>query len=204
MRTLILPLVLLIFASCQTLAPSISSTNYSLKENIFSEWVDFRKGTWILYDVDASKFIKEKAKEDFKKIVKGKFIIAQNDDFLIESGIPTPSKQQLADMKKSSNADFIIYVSSKKQQEINHSYNAPSQDIYAEKYYNTKHRYKKEVRTTINIYDLNQEKLVYSKTSTAVIDNLDSKLIDIHQSTNKMKLKTFKKVFKDLKKNSYH
>lgn len=209
MRTLIL-LLFLSLTSCTSLIPSFSSPSYHLKENEFSQWVDFRKGNWVLYYVSvpvrAEADIKERTEKDFNSVLKNDLVISGKNSELLENNLTEFTPDIMREIHEKSGMDFLVLIHS--QQGIEGSFRnwERNYDIFGpvKEPYVKEDTYRNEVFTTLRILDLKEKKTVYNKIVTAKTYNKNKKTIDIRPDPNKVILKSYKKLFKDLKKNSFH
>lgn len=189
-------LFILIFTS------SCSITNYYFENSEMRTGLNLTTGKWILKEVVAPYEIKQKlsllAKDDFSKILDSRFSLAKDvKEFLITPGIDlNKSPSELAKINKTTGYNYLIDIRAKV---IKNEFNAV--DF-------TNHKFKKDIKekkilVELNVYDLDNQFLVYSKKAIAISKlKQDNDDINFSSSINTMILGAYKKIMKDINKKS--
>lgn len=181
---------LLIFAALLVLG--CNSEIYHLYSPVKSDGVDFTKGRWLIGDINTNAGIKEAlsdmAFQDFSIHLKNRLGEVRSERLLIAASVPlNPSKKELETLKKGTNYDYYINIKSK------------NQDSDLDNFEWTEHGYYRQDKAfaalAIQIYDLNQGKIIYSQTANG---SIDKSLSITSKPTQKVILGCYKKVRDDL------
>lgn len=147
-------IILLLFIVTSCSFPSYKTLNYA------DAYLDFTQGKWLLYLNDTKNSIAEKAIQDFAELSSNKIILAHKAKGII---FPTKldtdfSKKDIEILKQSCDYDYFInikdYTIKKELASIDigkHYSEIPKESI---------------VKITMEVYDLKNERLIFSRTVT--------------------------------------
>jgi len=185
-KILLIPILAFLFTSCigAGYQHTLNSTPYG---------VDYREGNWLLNNIEAPLTIKDKmtelAHKHFKKELGSNFRDANTDKSIALSYIPiNPDTLLLKRLKKESRSDYIINI---KSEEL-------SDNLGALKISDVQGYQSNAAQTTLQIYDLNTLEIIYNRTVTgsASLYNDDDKSFKFITTTNKIMVKSLKKILK--------
>jgi len=171
--------------------------------------IDFRKGKWLLNEIEAPYIIKsqlrEIVKKKFLKYLKNNFfILNETNGLMLPPKIPlNPSKQILKEIKAGTRFDYFINIKTKILKNevgvlsigtpnVNNSYDGNDFDDNDES----------KVEVTLEVYDLNSLKIIYSQTVFGISQfNSDSKGVYLTKGTNSLIVSSLRKILKKIDKN---
>ncbi|PWH83912.1 hypothetical protein DIS18_04990 [Algibacter marinivivus] len=188
MKKLTFCLSIILLASCHTASylNDLDSTPYG---------IDFREGNWLLNEVTSPNDIKEQltkiAYDGFQKKLGNNLKKAQDIKNISLPYISIkPNKLLLEQIKKTTKFDYLINIVCKNSKD----------DIGGLKIGQTYNERKNIAQAVLEIYDLNNSELIYyRKTSGQVrIDENDNENFAFVTSTNKIMVKSLKKIMKKI------
>ncbi len=193
MKKTIFVLVSFIFFSC-------AIPNYVVENNNSNTGLDFSKGKWILNNVNApysaNERIEEIAVKEFSEILQERFIkISDAKGVIIRKPKMNPSKNDLIELKKGCNFDFFINIKATSDK------NELSSVDFSPK--NSRGNLKNQCHVILEVYDLNNAEIVYSKRIKAYVKQpQDNGNFHFITPNNNLMVKAFKRIIKDINKKS--
>ncbi len=190
MKKIIFFLFLLILSSCNI-------THYFLYSKDQMNGLDFSKGKWLIGEIEVNPNVKDNLTnlilKDFSEYLRDRIKYSLNENsLLLPKQIPlNPSKSTILDLKKGANFDYYINIKCKNAK------NDLSNFEFADHFY-----YKKQMsfaQVTLEVYDLNLGKIIYSQTAGGSIED-DSSIT--FKPTTKVILGCYNKIITDIKKKS--
>jgi hypothetical protein len=182
------------------------------KNSKINTGVDFSKGKWLLNTIDCPESTQEKLTAEtllfFNQYTKQRlFQISKVDGLLIPKSIPlNPNKNELKNLKLGTGFDYFINIKARKNKNDYGNFSL---------YESADSSGKNESSVIVEIYDLNLQEIIYSKTAIGVSGKSaellksntqkSNKLIDnieFYKNPNQLINGALKKIFKDLKKKS--
>jgi len=174
--------------------------------------INFRKGKWLLNEIESPYIIRlqltEIVKKEFSKYLKGNlYILNKTKGLMLPPKIPlNPSKQILKEIKAGTRFDYFINIKTKilnddvggitfgTTDDNNHVFNDDSDD-----YSNGD---ESKVRVTLEVYDLNNFNVIYSQTVIGItqLDN-DSKGMTFAKDSYSLIITALHKIIKKIEKN---
>lgn len=204
-------LIFITFLIFFTLSACHSSHIY-FKNSKINTGVDFSKGKWLLNTIDCPESTQEKLTTEtllfFNQYTKQRlFQISKVDGLLIPKSIPLdPNKNELKNLKLGTGFDYFINIKARKNKNDYGNFSL---------YESADSSGKNESSVIVEIYDLNLQEIIYSKTAIGVSGKSaellksntqkSNKLIDnieFYKNPNQLINGALKKIFKDLKKKS--
>ncbi|MGZ0016581.1 hypothetical protein [Yeosuana sp. AK3] len=179
MRIFTITIILLLFVSCD-------SISYIQDRNSTPYKIDYRKGEWLLNEIDAPVSIKDQMAKitlkEFSKHLGNSIHYLGNDGTLALSYVPmNPDSLQLRHLKKESKGDFIINI---KASVIKNDYKNIT------------------TMTFLEIYDLNTLDIIYSSKVTGKHETSDTDSRDVvfSKGANGIMISSLKRILKKLNK----
>ncbi|WP_275315198.1 hypothetical protein [Tenacibaculum bernardetii] len=190
MKKILALLIVITFTSCH-------STKYTHSGNVNSR-LDFKKGKWLLYTIDAPKSIKESltniATEKFTELLGNRF-----SDSFTTRGILLPSninndlsKADLKDIKNGTGSDFFIKINA----------TVISDEVGVLGQGNIMSSSENRGEVTVTIYDLNLLEEMYSQSvvgNVFVPENYDN--LALTKSAGNIIIKGLERIIKNIHKN---
>lgn len=156
--------------------------------------LDFSKGEWLLGDIQLPEDMKEKFTTmllgDFEGLLGKRLKNATNQRALLLGNTPlNPTKKQIGQLKIGTGFDFYINI------KCNNGTTDMSNFNWTESsYFKTKKNY---ATLAFEIYDLNQQEIVYSKAAECVLPHNP---IEIGNQIYFVTRSCYKKIYQDIKK----
>lgn len=156
--------------------------------------LDFSKGEWLLGNIELTENMKEKFTimflDDFEELLGKRLKNATNQRTLLLGKIPlNPTKKQIGELKIGTGFDFYINI------KCNNGATDMSNFNWTENsYFKTKKNY---ATLAIEIYDLNQQEIVYSKAAECILPHDP---IEIGNQIYFVTRSCYKKIYQDIKK----
>jgi len=171
--------------------------------------IDFKKGKWLLNEIESPYIIRpqlrEIVKKEFLKHLKSNFFtLNEINNLMLPLKIPlNPSKQILKEIKAGTKFDYFINIKTKtlKNEVGAMSIGTPDvRDSYDGNDFDDNDESKVEV--TLEVYDLNSLKIIYSQTVFGISQfNGDSKGVYLTKGTNSLIVSSLRKILKKIEKN---
>lgn len=180
------------------ISTSCNRVVYSTELDVKKQGVNFREDNWLLGEIDcpieSKSDIRININSYLTKILKGRYSSFPTSKTPILSKPITldPNKETLEKIKKETIFDFLINIKAEKLKEQLNII-----DI-------TNHKYNKNLKNTVvltlEIYDLKNVEIVYSKKyfATSSISESNNSDINFVKTTNKLIIGALKKIIKDL------
>lgn len=176
---------------------SCNFTNYYLYNKDKTNGVDFSKGKWLLGEIDVNKDVKDDLTnlvlKNFKEILaeRIKYTLTEKT-LLLPSKTPlNPTKSQIQNLKKGTNYDYFINIKCSNSRNdlsdfklIEHSYYIKQMSF---------------ALFTLEIYDLNQGKIIYTQTASG---NIEEDMSITFRPAYNIIMGCEKRIIKDIRKKS--
>ncbi|MBP4140061.1 hypothetical protein [Flavobacterium geliluteum] len=192
--------ILILYISLQL--TSCTFPSYVFQERKMQTGLDFTSGKWLLNTVDAPYNVNAKLTQiiikDFTQHLDTRlnYVPKTKGLFLPQNTPFNPTKKEIKNLKIGTNFDYFINVKALKSKQ-----NLGAIDI-------TPHRFRNESETSvivqIEIYDLNNEEIIYSETvegSVAISNNNNNDII-FSKSADGLIFGAYKRIKKDINKKS--
>lgn len=184
------------------LVASCAFPTYVSQEQKMQNGVDFTDGKWLLNTIDAPYGINEKltklALKDFNKHIKnGVNYVPKTKGILLPQKISfDPSSTQIKELKNGTNFDYFINIKTSILKEQIGVIDVTSTNLQSKEYQNS-------ALVTIEIYDLNNLNIIYSKTVNGNVKiTPNSNNFYLANTGNDLILGAYKKIIKDIDKKS--
>jgi len=204
-KTLFISILLgLILTSCVT-------STYVFKFST-TPGIDFKKGKWLLNEIESPYIIKpqltEIVKKEFSKYLKNNFyILNKTNGLMLPPRTPlNPSKQILKEIKAGTQFDYFINIKTKILNDdvgsITFGTSDDDNDIFNDDGDDYSNGDESKVRVTLEVYDLNNFNIIYSQTVIGItkLDN-DSKGMTFAKDSYSLIITSLHKIIKKIKKN---
>jgi hypothetical protein len=196
MKKIFLLIIIIISTSCNRVI-------YSTELDVKKQGVNFREGKWLLAKIDSPKEfyldLNTSVNDAFKTYLNDRFYssLPNSSTLLLSNKLAlNPTKTILETLKKETFFDYIINVKAEKiANNAGGIIALTSNELILPK---------NSVRLTLEIYDLKNTEIIYSKTYNGYTETQRTQKIDVNfVKTNKQILKgCFKKIIKDLDRKS--
>jgi hypothetical protein len=171
--------------------------------------IDFRKGKWLLNEIESPYIIRPQLREIVKKefsnhLKSDFFILNQTNGLMLPPKTPlNPNKQILKEIKAGTKFDYFINLKTKilKDEVGALSIGTPDvRDSYDGNDFDDNDESKVEV--TLEVYDLNRLKIIYSQTVFGSSQfNGDSEGVYLSKGTNSLIVSSLRRIIKKIEKN---
>lgn len=156
--------------------------------------LDFSKGEWLLGNIEINANVEEKftemVVEDFKTILDTRLKKAENQKKMLLGKTPlNPTEKQIEDLKTGTGFDFYINIKCNSGTTDLSNFNWTENSYFKSQY--------DFATLTIEIYDLNLQKIVYSLAAKCSMEKRSIILNDKSYFTIKS---SYKKIFQNIKK----
>ncbi|MFG4001795.1 hypothetical protein [Flavobacterium aquidurense] len=181
---------------------SCAFPTYVTQDQKMQSGLDFNNGKWLLNTIDAPYFVSKKLTkiviEDFnKQLKKDLSYVPLTKGLLLPPNISfNPDRKELTDLKEGTKFDYFINIKAKVVKEEIAAVDYSSHNNLSQEHHN-------EIVFVLEIYDLNNLEVIYSKTinGSVAIDKNSNNLI-LAKTTDGLILGAYKKIKKDINKKS--
>lgn len=181
---------------------SCAFPTYVTQDQKMQSGLDFNNGKWLLNTIDAPYFVSKKLTkiviEDFnKQLKKDLSYVPLTKGLLLPPNISfNPDRKELTDLKEGTKFDYFINIKAKVVKEEIAAVDYSSHNNLLQEHHN-------EIVFVLEIYDLNNLEVIYSKTinGSVAIDKNSNNLI-LAKTTDGLILGAYKKIKKDINKKS--
>lgn len=181
---------------------SCAFPTYVTQDQKMQSGLDFNNGKWLLNTIDAPYFVSKKLTkiviEDFNKQLKTDLnYVPLTKGLLLPPDISfNPDRKELTDLKAGTKFDYFINIKAKVVKEEIAAIDYSSHNNLSPEHHN-------EIVFVLEIYDLNNLEIIYSKTinGSVVIDKNSNNFI-LAKTTDGLILGAYKKIKKDINKKS--
>ncbi|MCF6213950.1 MAG: hypothetical protein L3J45_07995 [Flavobacteriaceae bacterium] len=174
--------------------------------------IDFRKGKWLLNEIESPYIIRpqltEIVKKEFSKYLKGNlYTLNKTKGLMLPPRIPlNPSKQILKEIKAGTRFDYFINIKTKILNDDVGSITFGTADDDNQVFNDDSDDYsngdESKVRVTLEVYDLNNFNVIYSQTVIGITQlDYDSKGMTFAKDSYSLIITALHKIIKKIEKN---
>lgn len=184
------------------LLTSCSFPTYVFQDQKMQSGLDFTSGKWLLNTIDAPYFVNKKLTknviDDFNKHLKTSLsYVPTTKGLLLPQNITfNPNRKELSNLKTGTNFDYFINIKAKVVKDEIGAIDYSSHNKLSKEH-------KNEIVFVMEIYDLNNLEIIYSKTvNGSVHADKDSSSFNFAKTSDGLILGAYKKIRKDIDKKS--